>query len=80
MYKLSKHYLQQESLLIVKGTEMKYRILGVASAIHSFEFLYRFVLGEVLLLHSDNLTRTLLSQEMSAAEGQKNCGNDYSHN
>ena len=46
------HELWQESLLIVRDTEMKCRIQGVASAMH-------------------NLSKTLQSKKMSAAEGQK---------
>ena len=38
---------------------------------HSIEFFYGLVLGQLLLQHSDNLSMTLQSQEMSTAEGQK---------
>ena len=43
------HELWQESLLIVRDTEMKCRIQGVASAMHSFEFFYGLFLGQLLL-------------------------------
>ena len=43
------HELWQESSLIVKDTEMKCRIQGVASAMHSFEFFFGPVLGQLLL-------------------------------
>ena len=50
---------------------MKCRIQGVASVMHSFECFYGLFLGHILLQHSDNLSKTLQSQKMSAAEGQK---------
>ena len=56
--------------LPIKDTEMKCRIQGVASAMHSF--IGCMVLGQLLLqLVIISVARTLQSQEMSAAEGQK---------
>ena len=37
----------------------------------SFDFYFGVSLGELLLNHSDNLSKTLQSASMSAAEGQK---------
>ena len=59
-----------ESLDFVKETEMKCRIQGVASCMKTFDF-FGTVFGELLLRHSDNLSRTLQSSSMSAAEGQR---------
>ena len=50
---------------------MKCRIQGVASCMKTFNFFFGTVLGELLLKHSDNLSRTLQSSTMSEAEGQK---------
>ena len=50
---------------------MKCRIQDVASCMKTFNFFFGTVLGELLLKHSDNLSRTLQSSTMSAAEGQK---------
>ena len=59
-----------ESLDFVKETEMKCHIQGVASCMKTFNFSFGTVLGELLLRHSDNLSRMLQSSNMSAA-GQK---------
>ena len=63
--------LWQESLDFVKETEMRSRIQGVSACMNSFYFFFGVVLGELLLNHSDNLSKTLQSRHMSAAEGQK---------
>lgn len=63
--------LWDESLEIVKDTEMRSRIQGVSSCMKSFDYFFGVSLGELLLNHSDNLSKTLQSSSMSAAEGQK---------
>lgn len=65
------HELWQESLDIVKDTEMRSRIQGVSACMQSFEFFYGLVLAQLLLRHSDNLSKTLQATQMSAAAGQK---------
>lgn len=55
---------------MVKDTEMKCRIQGVASIMHSFDFFYGLMLGQLLLQHSDNFSMALQSQSMSALDGQ----------
>ena len=50
---------------------MKSLIQGVSSCVKTFNLFFGVVLGELLLKHSDNLSRTLQSSSMSAAEGQK---------
>ena len=62
--------LRQESLDFVKETEMRSSIQGVSACMNSFDFFFGVVLGELLLNHSDNLSKTLQSRHMSAAEGQ----------
>ena len=63
--------LWQESLEFVKETEMRSRIIGVSACMKSFDFFFGASLGELLLSHSDNLSKTLQSSTMSAAEGQR---------
>ena len=63
--------LWQESLEFVKETEMRSRIIGVSACMKSFDFFFGASLGELLLSHSDNLSKTLQSYTMSAAEGQR---------
>ena len=62
--------LWEESLKIVKETEMRSRISGIAAYMQSFDFFFGVVLSELILHHSDNLSKTLQSPKLSAAEGQ----------
>ena len=55
---------------LVRDTEMIARIRGVAAQMKVFDFFYGLVLGELLLRHSDNLSRALQHSSISAAEGQ----------
>ena len=50
--------------------EMKARIIGVETQMHSFDFLYGVFLGELILRHTDNLSKSLQHKALSAAEGQ----------
>ena len=52
-------------------SEMRARIIGVQYQMFRFDFLFGVVLGELLLWHSDNLSKSLQHQSMSAAEGQE---------
>ena len=63
--------LWEESLDFVKDAEMRSRIQGVSSCMKSFNFFFGVSLGELLLRHSDNLSKTLQASSMSAAEEQK---------
>ena len=65
------HKLWEESRDIVKETEMRSRIQDISVCMNSFNFFYGLVLAELLLNHSDNLSKTLQSLHMSAAEGPK---------
>ena len=61
----------QESLTVVKDSEMRARIQGVSAQMNTFSFLFGAMLGQLLLRHSDNLSRTLQHAHISAAEGQR---------
>ncbi|XP_072046421.1 zinc finger MYM-type protein 1-like [Amphiura filiformis] len=50
---------------------MKTKIRGVVAHMNTFDFYYGIRLGELILTHSDNLSKTLQSATMSATEGQK---------
>ena len=63
--------LWETSLEFVKETDMRARIIGVRSYMKTFDFLIGILLGELILRHSDNLSRTLQSPKISAAEAQK---------
>ena len=58
------------SLVRCKDTEMKARIQGVASQMQRFEFFFGVSLGFLILKHTDNLSRALQKEDISAAEGK----------
>ena len=61
----------EEASTIVKDTETKSRIRGVSAIMDTFNFVFGAMLGELVLGHADNLSRTLQHQTMSAAAGQE---------
>ena len=63
-----------EALQATKDTESKARIHGVQAQMRTFDFIFGTVLGEIILRHTDNLSRTLQSKILSAAEGQEVAG------
>ena len=65
------------SLEDCKDTEMKARIRGVQAHMSKFDFFFGLVLRQCLLKHSDNLSATLQSQRMSAAEAHSHSQNDH---
>ena len=60
----------EEAVDLVRDSETKARINGVSAQMRKFDFLFGTLLGEMLLQHTDNLSRTL-QKTMSAAEGQQ---------
>ena len=50
---------------------MRSRIQGVSTCMDSSDFFFGLVLAELILKHSDVLSKTLQSIQMSAVEGQK---------
>ena len=59
------------ALQVTRDTEVKARIQGVSAQMKSFQFLFGVMLGELVLRHTDNLSRTLQHKTFSAAEGQE---------
>ena len=62
--------LWEESLERVKESEMHARIRGVSDRMMKFDFFFGVMLGQTVLSHSDNLSRTLQKGDISASEGQ----------
>ncbi len=60
-----------EALLVVHDSEMKARIGGIISQMQSFDFAFGTILGELILRHSDNLSRTIQEKATSASEAQQ---------
>ena len=63
-------HLWEESVEYVKESEMRARILGVSDRMMKSDFFFGAILGETVLSHSDNLSRTLQKGDISASEGQ----------
>ena len=59
------------SVDVVRDSETNARISGVASQMSKFSFLFSVVLGEMILRHTDNLSKTLQHKGFSASEGQE---------
>ena len=55
-------------------TEMKARIRGVDVYMRTFDYVFGVYLGELILSHSDNLSKTLQNPTLSAVQGQ-DCAN-----
>ena len=53
-----------------RDPELKIRLGGVAHQMTKFSFIFGVALGELILRHSDNLSRTLQRGDISASEGQ----------
>ena len=60
----------EEALDIAKDTETKSRIIGVSTQMKKFDYFFGIMLGELILNHTDNLSRTLQKTTISAAQGQ----------
>ena len=65
--------LWEEAQTIVWDTEVIGRLKGVATIMEKFDFLFGIQLGELIPKHTDNLSKTLQKEILSAAEGQQ-CG------
>ena len=61
----------EEAITVTQDSETKARIQGVSSQMTMFNYFYGCLLGELILRHTDNLSRTLQNKSMSAAEGQQ---------
>ena len=63
--------LWEEVKSITADSDARARIGGVEAQMGKFEFLFGVVLGARVLKHTDNLSKTLQSPSLTAAEGQK---------
>ena len=55
----------------VTDSETRARVIGVEATMNRFDFLFGLVLGERLLQHTDNLSKTLQAPSLTASEGQQ---------
>lgn len=63
--------LWEEARDIVKDSETRARIIGVQSMMMTFDYLFGIVLGERILKHTDNLSKTLQNPALTASDGQE---------
>ena len=63
-------HLWEEAEIASKESDITARLIGVGSQMNSFDFYFGVYLGEMILCHTDNLSKTLQKRELSAAEGQ----------
>ena len=61
----------EEAELEAKESDIRAQLIGVGSQMTSFDFYFDVYLGEMILPHMDNLSKTLQKKELSAAEGQQ---------
>lgn len=59
--------LWTESLEFAKEADMRSRIIGVSASMKSFDFFFGVSLEELLLNHSDNLSKTLQSNYIGSS-------------
>ena len=59
------------ALEVCKDTETKVCIQGVSSQMQMFKFLFGNMIAEMVLRHTDNLSKALQHQTMSATGGQE---------
>ena len=60
----------EEALAIVRESEVKARINGVAAIMTTFDFPFGLILAERILKHTDNLSKALQTSSMSAVEAR----------
>ena len=60
-----------EALAATSDTKIKARIQGITSQMDTFRFLFGLLLSELLLRHTDKLSKTLQNPELSSVEGHE---------
>ena len=68
LMKLWQQYLENESM----QTDLKARIIGVKRQMTTFELFFGLNIGHRLFSHTDNLSKTLQAEKMSACENKRN--------
>ncbi len=63
--------LWDEALEISTDSEIRARLIGVRHYMSTFEYLFGVILGQLILRHTDNLSKTLQSPKLCSSEGLK---------
>ena len=61
----------EEAIDVVKESDVKARLNGVAAKMKEFDFLFCLLLAERILKHTDNLSKTIQATSMPAVEGRR---------
>lgn len=68
LMKLWEHCLEND----IMQTDLKSRIIGVKKQMTTFDFFFGLNIGHRLFSHTDNLSRTLQAEKMSACDSKRN--------
>ena len=63
--------LWEEAVQATTDTEIKARIRGISSQMENFKFFFGLFLSEMVLRHTDMLSKTLQNPELSSVEGHE---------
>ena len=63
--------LWEEAIEIVANSETRARLIGVKIIVETFLYFFGLVLGERILKHTDNLTKSLQNPSLTASEVQQ---------
>ena len=63
--------LWEETTLTTSDTEMKARIQGISSQMRTFQYFFSLILSEMILRHTDKLSKTLQNPELSSTEAHE---------
>ena len=63
--------LWDEALDVAKDSDTRARIIGVQHSMTTFEYFFGLLLGERILKHTDNLSKTLQNPSLSASDSQE---------
>ena len=62
--------LWEEARDVAKDSDVRARIIGVQATMTKFEYLFGVMLGEYILSHTDNLSKTVQNPKLTSSEGQ----------
>ena len=64
-------HLWEEAESVAKESDIRARLIGVGSQITSFDFYFGVYLGEMVLRHTDNLSKTYKRKSYQQQRGNK---------
>ena len=61
----------EEAMEVAKDSETRAQITGLQHRMLTFEYFFGAMLGELILKHTDHLSKALQNLKLSASEGQE---------